>query len=348
MPIIKLNSSNKMLGCVINESTDECESMYVSGMSRSGKTRFLVEQAVIRYKSGKKVVVIDQTNAFSPEELEKHGVDKEKITHWDIGSEGTPVDLLSLENCLTLTEKKNRLFSIFAEAASITGEVQSKLLRKKRSSIAKAIENGTVHSLTDTLRFFDKNDPEEAKIHERLSEVFDDFEGLPTATGRWDKLFDSESGIVVISTSRDGIRKKAPLVNMLLADLYEFKQHHRDSRVTVILDEMEDLNLEKDGPLNTILRKGAKHRLSMMLASQEYSVEKDKLGKLIGNCAFHVFFRPKGANIADIAKHIGIDKSVLASLEQGQCVVDGPLFNKIACKNKQKTVVGWTYIHDDE
>lgn len=130
IPIIKLNSSNKMLGCVINESTDECESMYVSGMSRSRKTRFLVEQAVIHYKSGKKVVVIDQTNAFSPEELEKHGVDKEKTIHWDIGSEGTPVDLLSLENCSTLTEKKNCLFSILAEAASITGEVQSKLLRK--------------------------------------------------------------------------------------------------------------------------------------------------------------------------------------------------------------------------
>ena len=347
IPIIKLNSSNKMLGCVINESTDECESMYVSGMSRSGKTRFLVEQAVIRYKSGKKVVVIDQTNAFSPEELEKHGVDKTQFSHWDIGTEGTPVDLLSMENCSTLADKKNRLFSILAEAASITSEVQSKLLRKKCSSIAKASENGTVHSLPDTLRVFDEKDPEEAKIHERLVEVFDDLEGLPTANGRWDKFLESESGIVVISTSCDGTRKKAPLVNMLLADLYDFKQHHRDSRVTVILDEIEDLNLEKDGPINTILRKGAKHRLSMMLASQEYSVEKDKLGKLIGNCAFHVFFRPKDANIADIAKHIGVEKSVLASLEQGQCVVDGPLFNKIAGKNKQKTVVGWTYMHDE-
>lgn len=347
IPIIKLNSSNKMLGCVINESTDECESMYVSGMSRSGKTRFLVEQAVIRYKSGKKVIVIDQTDAFSPDELEKHGVDKKQFKHWDVGKEGTPVDLLSLENCSTLADKKNRLFSIFAEAASITGEVQGKLLRKKCSSIAKAIDDGTIYSLPDTLRFFDENDPEEAKIHERLAEVFDDLEGLPTANGRWDKLFDSESGIVVISTSRDGIRKKAPLVNMLLADLYEFKLHHRDSRVTIVLDEIEDLNLEKDGPINTILRKGAKHRLSMMLASQEYSVEKDKLGKLIGNCSLHVFFRPKDANIADIAKHIGVDKSVLASLEQGQCVVDGPLFNKIAGKNKQKTVVGWTYMHDE-
>lgn len=348
IPMIKINGCNKHAGCVIDASTDEGESLYVSGKSRSGKTRFLVEQAVIRYKSGRKILVIDQTGAFSSEELEKHGVDKTQFSHWDIGTEGAPVDLLSLENCLTLTDRKNRLFSIFAEAASITGEVQSKLLRKKCSSIAKAIENGRIHSLPDTLRFFDENDPEEAKIHERLAEVFDDLEGFPTANGRWDKLFDSESGIVVISTSRDGIRKKAPLVNMLLADLYEFKQHHRDSRVTIVLDEIEDLNLEKDGPINTILRKGAKHRLSMMLASQEYSVEKDKLGKLIGNCAFHVFFRPKDANIADIAKHIGVDKSVLASLEQGQCVVDGPLFNKIAGKNKQKTVVGWTYMHDDE
>ncbi|MBR6581891.1 MAG: hypothetical protein IKK66_11415 [Ruminococcus sp.] len=56
IPIIKLNDSNKMVGCVIDDSTDECESLYVSGKSRSGKTRFLVEQAVIKYNSGKKVL----------------------------------------------------------------------------------------------------------------------------------------------------------------------------------------------------------------------------------------------------------------------------------------------------
>jgi hypothetical protein len=70
---------------------------------------------------------------------------------------------------------------------------------------------------------------------------------------------------------------------MMLASLYEYKQHDRDARYTVILDEIEDLCLEKESPISTILRKGGKHHLSMLLASQEFSVEKYKLGKIIGN-----------------------------------------------------------------
>ena len=146
IPMIKINGCNKHAGCVIDVSTDEGESLYVSGKTRSGKTRFLVEQAVIRYKSGRKILFIDQTGAFSSEELEKHGVDKTQFSHWDIGTEGTPVDLLSLENCLTLTDRKNRLFSIFAEAASITGEVQSKLLRKNAQVSQRLLKmEGSIH-----------------------------------------------------------------------------------------------------------------------------------------------------------------------------------------------------------
>ncbi|WP_028515124.1 hypothetical protein [Ruminococcus flavefaciens] len=347
IPIIKLNGSDKMCGCVINESTDEDESLDVSGISRSGKTRFLVEQAVIRYNSGKKVVIFDQTGSFSPEELEKHGVDKNMFVHWDIGKYGLPVDLLSLENCSTLPEKKNKLFSIFSVAASVTGEIQGKTLKKILPAIARAIDAGTIHSLPETLRFFDEDAPEEAIIKERLEEVFCELEGLNTYKQNWGQFIDSQNGIVVISTSADGIRKSSPLVDMLLASLYEYKQHDRSPRYTIVLDEIEDLCLEKDGPISTILRKGAKHHLSMMLATQEYSVEKDKLGKLIGNCATHVIFRPKEANIKDIAKHIGVDASTLASLQQGQCIVSGLLYSKKAEKNKHFVIIGWTCMHDD-
>ena len=344
IPIITVGGSDKIAGCVIDESTDEGESLYVSGKSRSGKTRFLVEQAVIGYNSGKKVVVFDQTGSFSPEELEKHGVDQSLFSHWDIGKYGIPVDLLSLENCLTLPEKKNRLFSILSLAASITGEVQGKVLKKKLPAIAKAIDSGTIHSLPETLKFFDDDVPEEAIIKERLEEVFCELEGLNTYEQNWGEFIDSQNGIIVISTSSDGIRKSSPLVDMLLASLYEYKQHDRVPRYTVVLDEIEDLCLDKDGPISTILRKGGKHHLSMMLASQEYSIAKDKLGKLIGNCAIHVFFRPKDANIKEIARHIGVDASTLANLQQGECIVYGLLYNKKAEKNKQTTIVGATYI----
>ncbi len=51
----------------------------------------------------------------------------------------------------------------------------------------------------------------------------------------------------------------------------------------------------------------------------------------------------KADNITDIAKLTGIDKETLTGLEQGQCVVYGLLYDKKAGKNKQATVIGWTY-----
>lgn len=346
IPIALISGCNGVAGVVISDATDEAESMYLSGQTRSGKTYFLVQQAVVRAESGKKIIVFDQTGAFSPDELRKHlphEIVEKYFSHWEISKHGIPVDLLSLENCSSLPEKKNRLFSIFSVAARITGDIQGKVLKKRLSEISKAIDAGRIHSLPETLKFFDKHDPEQAKLRDRLEEVFDDLEGLNTYEQNWGDFLNSQKKIVVLSTSADGIRKSNQLIDMMLASLYEYKQHDRDPRYTVILDEIEDLCLEKDGPISTILRKGDKHHLSMLLASQEFSVEKDKLGRIIGNCGTLVFFRPKADNIADISKLAGVDRATISSLEQGQCIVYGLLYNKNENKNKHTTIMGWTY-----
>lgn len=349
IPITLINGCNRSAGIVITDATDEAESMYISGQTRSGKTHFLVQQAVIRSDSGKRIIIFDQTGAFSPDELRKHlphEIVEKYFSHWDINKHGIPIDLMSLENCSSLPEKKNRLFSIFSVAASITGDIQSKILKKRLSDISKAIDAGSVHSLPETLEYFDMKDPEQAKLRARLEEVFNDLEGLNTYEHNWGEFLDSQKKIVVLSTSADGIRKSTQLIDMMLASLYEYKQYDRHPRYTVILDEIEDLCLDKNGPISTILRKGAKHRLSMLLASQEFSIEKDQLGKIIGNCGILIFFRPKDANLSNIAKHIGVNKSTLAGLEQGQCIVYGPLYNKYEDKNKNVTLIGRTYTNN--
>ena len=138
----------------------------------------------------------------------------------------------------------------------------------------------------------------------------------------------------------DVIRKSSQLVDMMLSSLYAYKQYQRNARWTVILDEIEDLCLEKDGPISTILRKGSKHGLSMLLASQEFSVDKDKLGKLIGNCGILAFFRPKDADIGIVSKHIGFDRAVLAGLEQGELVAVGGFRSRSKGKNCTAKLMG--------
>lgn len=102
IPMALISGCNGAAGVVISDSTDEAESMYISGQTRSGKTHFLVHQAVIRAETGKKVIIFDQTGAFSPDELRKHlphEIIEQYFSHWDIGKQGLPVDLMSLENC---------------------------------------------------------------------------------------------------------------------------------------------------------------------------------------------------------------------------------------------------------
>ena len=348
-PLLYLPDCNLVAGCVIDETTDEALSVHVSGKPRSGKTTFLMGQALKRAKRGEKVIIFDQSGAFTTEQLENNfspDTVKKYFTHWDIGIYGIPVDLLSLEHCNSLPEKKNRLFSIFSVATKVTGDIQSKLLRKILSNIAKNIDSGSVNTLHDTLSFFDKEDPEQKKLYDRLYEVFEDIEGLNNYEQNLGEFLDSQGKIVVISTAADGIRKGSTLIDMLLASIYEYKQYHHEVQYTVILDEIDDMCLEKDGPISTILRKGSKHRIYMIISSQEYSVDKDKLGKLIGNCGYHVFFCPKDENLDDIAKHIGVDRTKLAGLEQGHCIIKGNFYDKFKEKNKPATLCGMTYLFE--
>ena len=349
IPLICLPDSKKIAGCVIDETTDEAFSLYVSGKTRSGKSRYLAEQAVIRAKAGERVIIFDQTNAFSLEELNKFLPQETVIkyfSHWEIGKYGIPINLLSLENCTSLPDMKNRLFSIFSIAGEVTGKVQSKVLKNVITKITKAVKAEEVHTLPETLKFFDINETDQRELHDRLEAVFNDLDGLNNYEQNIGEFLNSQKKIVVISTSDDSIKKGNTLIDMILANLYNYKQHDKEPRYTVIIDEIEDLCLENDGPLSISLRKGAKNRITMLLASQEYSLDKDRLGKLIGNCGYHVFFRPKDANLVDIAKHLNVDRTTLANLEQGHCIVKGNIYDKIKEKNKSSVIIGITCPHD--
>lgn len=342
LPLISING-NQAAGRIVNDETDEAESLYASGQTRSGKSFFLAQHAVIRAAFGERLIIFDQTGAFSQEELKKHlpaKIINDFFSFWEIGKNGLPVDLLSLKHCHSLPENKQQLFSIFSVEARITGDVQGKRLRKQLPKIVRAIEDRKVNRLSDTLSFFDPNDPEQKDIKERLEEAFDDLQGLPESRVTWAEFLTEQSKIVVISTAADGIRKCSQHIDALLASLYAWKQHYRSTRLTIVLDELEDLCLEKDGPIGTILRKGGKHRLSMMLASQEFSNEKDLLGKLIGNCGTLVFFRPKDADINSIAHHIGCDRQLLAQLQQGECIVKAGFYSKSKGKNTSGLISG--------
>ncbi len=64
IPLISINGSDEAAGVVISDLTDEATSVYISGQTRTGKSCFLANQAVLRSRAGHKVVILDQAGSF--------------------------------------------------------------------------------------------------------------------------------------------------------------------------------------------------------------------------------------------------------------------------------------------
>lgn len=391
-PMIMNRKGTLFAGKVLGK--DENDHQYISGKSRSGKSKYECEQAVEAAENGEQVLILDNNGSWTEQEIRKHLPDKivdKYFSFWSIPKQGLPINLADLSNCETLPDKKQRIHSILAAGARSLGDTQDRVLKKKIKTMIK--ENESDVDIINILNYFtnDENiltflntqfgrDQDEALLKDRLDyteklgekgigkildylrdddkneltlrikfeDIFEDLEDLPKSSNDWGGFFSTQKKIVVVSTGTDGIAKGSHLIDMLLSSVYSYQQYHADKHITLILDECQDLYLVKDAPIDIILRKGGKAGIRMLLASQEFSADKDRLGKIIGNCGTLVFFCPKTNNLSDIAKLTGIDKAVLASLEQGQCVVYGLLYDKTAERNKPTTIIGWTYKHNDK
>ncbi len=341
-PLITNKNKTVLYGQVNDEDSNHHQ--WISAASGFGKTVYQINQAVASAMSDEQVVVFDNSGAWSEREIKKCLNDDDVdglFSFWSIPKQGVPVNLANLDNCETLPEKKQRIFGILASGTRGLGNVQGKALYKRIGDMLKDKKEDV--EISDILEYLDEKEQVQDAIRSKLEDVFEDFEDSPINYDSWKDFLSKKKKIVVISTGNDGVAKGSHEIDMLLASLYAFKQYTPDERVTVILDECQDLYIDTDGPIDVMLRKGRKYGIRMLLASQEFSAVNDKLGKIIGNCGTLVFFRPKVDNLAAVSKLTGVDKATLSRLEAGECVVHGLLFNQPASKNKQTTILGWTF-----
>ncbi|WP_297960316.1 hypothetical protein [uncultured Ruminococcus sp.] len=318
----------------------------ISGDSRSGKTKYESEQAAEAAINDEQVLIVDNDKSWSEREVRKHlseGIVDKYFSFWNIPKQGLPVNLADVSDCDSLTEKKQRIFSVLSSTARSLGERQGKVLYKRIGAMLKDKKDDI--NISDILSYLDEKDEVQKALRDKIEGILEDFEGLPTPKASWREFFAIQKKVVIISTDVDSVDKGSYVTDMILSSFYSYKQHFPESRNTIILDEAQDLDTSTGSAIDVLLRKGAKHGIRMLIATQHFSALKEKLGKTFGNCRTLVFFRPEYVDLASIVKLIGIDAETLAGLQQGQCAIYGLLYNKEAGKNKQTTLVGWTYKH---
>ena len=359
VPLIFSPSGTKAAGMKMAPDSDENFHMYVCGASRSGKTVYLMQQALFRAFNRDQVIIFDNSEAFSRDQWKK--VFKEAtpsilakyVEYHHIGESGIPVDLYSLDHCKQPYEKANRLYSILSTAARIkeSADKQKNKLTEIIDEILKETKGNGIIQSSDIIKKLDKSDDVTKELKGKLEPVLKmidyskdgkDDSGLPMHRQSWGDFLKKKKKIVIIS-SKESLNSRTTLTDMLLASLYEYKLHNRDDRFTVILDELLDQNCEKQGTINKLFRKVAKLNISMLVASQTYSNdEEDRIGAIIKNAGVKVFFSYDEDDISDIAALLSKSKSyqtTLSDLEQGECIIKANFYSKSRNKNGKKDVI---------
>lgn len=127
----------------------------------------------------------------------------------------------------------------------------------------------------------------------------------------------------------------------MLSSLYNYKVSDDDSRITVIIDELRDHNLTKESPIHTMMRKGNKYKLHMLVASQEFPKNKSILGIIAGYAGMRVYFQQKENCLSLAEKKINNSVEILLkTLCEHFCVIDGNFFNSSTNTNTHAVFYG--------
>lgn len=101
VPILYNADGTRAAGYVIKPDMDDNFHEVYFGATRSGKTFALVNRALqkVRFEGADAVIIFDQTEGFTPKEIEKH-IGKEPMgryfSFWNVYEDGLPIDLLDL------------------------------------------------------------------------------------------------------------------------------------------------------------------------------------------------------------------------------------------------------------
>ena len=348
-PFIKHRRLEMFAGQQITDYKHGNNFIAVTGAPGAGKTDWLMMQAIQRAKAGDVVVVADPTNSFCKEELSGHKIPDEIINElfefWDMSNDGFPVSIPDYEGCSNLQQQVQRLSSLLISGMHVTGPQQRLVLTSK---VFEWLETTPINNSIDlaSLPASLGDTRDEKELYSKMKALFSTVDMYKNVPFTWaDRLY-AKGKILVISSGNANINEQANPFDVVLDTLYSYKDIHHDDRVTIILDEFQTLNRHRGCTLESILSRGRKLNMSVILASQEYTDKKDSIGRFYAYCGTRVFFRPLGEEcVKVIAELTKLDANIIRTLPDFNCAVLGPIYSEYYQKNIQlkSAIVGETY-----
>ncbi len=356
VPVLYDKDGTKAAGYVFKPDDDDNLHEVYFGYTRSGKTFALTNRAIqkVEAEGSDAVIILDQTGGSSVAEVDKH-IGKELrmkyFTFWNVYENGVPVNLLDCRGSLTYKEKKERITRIYAMMTRSLGNYQEQILKNAVKSMLYDMKKNPDITIFDILQYIvqynEEGEPylDEAhkKLRCKLQAVLDELEDTPQNKNSWGEFLKEQGKpIVVISTGADSVGKGSEIIDIMLESLYTYKQCHPCEKYSVIIDEAQDLYLHEKGTVNVLLRKGGKHNITMLLASQSFPDPNIQFGKVVGNCGRLRSYHPKADDLKRAANYFSCDKDEVDFLKQGECYDKGLFWSRYRSENVITTLKGKT------
>lgn len=325
---------------VFDEKRKDNMHFFALGKSGSGKTHCLTERMVSLQKLHRPVIVFDNSESFTEEEiLEKLSVGcgetaekevqayiAEHITFHRIEEDGIPVDLLKLGDSGNGEDTIRKIESIVESHNPNMGS-------KQQAAISDMIQNGNV----DMASLYEVLTSEQIPydLADQLADTLSFFVNFKANDRDWGELIEESKDIIIISTKAVRSNGGSGLIDMLLMSLYYYQQAHGEKQLSVFIDEIRTQNLSTKGPIAKILTESRKNRMSLNFATQ-FLPKSTQVREIMDNAAIHAFFPLDDRTAASAAKLLNIDPQALTLLETGECYIKGTFYNQ----NRQKAIPG--------
>ncbi len=346
-PLIKHDKYELVAGQLIGAYSTINPFVLITGSPGLGKSDMLMMQAIIKAESGDTVFIYDQTDAFCKFEWEAHNVPQEvidKIVFWDLSTIGWPIDLLDFSGCEGHVQKVQRLSSFLKSGSHLTGPNQLSHLQRIVENIIFSYEQGN-HDIKDIIDRNLKNTGKEGEVKERLKTIFRTVASNNTLPYTWEELVAMRGKIIVFSRGNAVVDDGANPLDVVLDSFYGFKAKNKGMNVTLILDEVQRMNIVQGSPIDVILSTGRKLNISVYIATQRYVLGRGNLARIEEYCGTKIFLQPMDSCVknAAITTHLSVDE--LLSFEQGKCAVVGSIYSEHMGKNVpvRNAIVGMTY-----
>ena len=269
-------------------------------------------------------------------EVEKYV--EESITFWNVEKDGVPVNILNLDDSASSTTNKRILQNIVSASISNMG-------KRQRAELNRCIENIMEKSNLSMVDLYEEIMEGEVSdsLSMQLEEVLSVFLEYTLSKKSWGEFLEEQNGMIVISFAALSGSGGSALVDMLLMSLFYYQRNNPDRHIAIVIDEVQNQNCGKGSAIEQVLKEGRKYHMSLVYATQYLSETNREQMKTMSGAGMKVYLHPDSTSVKSISKTVGVSVSELNSMRQGECYVDGTLYNNKDQANRNGIVHGFTY-----